>query len=141
MSSTSRWMHVMYCDDLREEVGGKTSYMGVYDGKMLVREFPVMLPKLCVIATVSTPIHKPFGILLVSVHQDGRRISTARVSKDVLDNWDGDKFLFHFLFPNFRIESPCTLRVECTSSDIDADGFDIGALSVIQSDDFEISVS
>lgn len=35
-----------FCDDIRQEVGGKLSYMGVYNGSMTIHvPFPVLLPK------------------------------------------------------------------------------------------------
>ncbi len=40
---------VLFCDDIRNEVGGKVSYMGVYKGVMRVEEaFPVTLPKFAI---------------------------------------------------------------------------------------------
>jgi hypothetical protein len=40
----------IYCDDIREEVGGKSSYMGVYAGDLIISAaLPVLLPKLCII--------------------------------------------------------------------------------------------
>jgi hypothetical protein len=37
-----------FCDDIRQEVGGKFSYIGVYSGFMFVHgSFPITLPKLC----------------------------------------------------------------------------------------------
>ncbi len=41
--------HVIFCDDVREEVGGKTTYVGAYKSDLIVNgDFPVTLPKLAV---------------------------------------------------------------------------------------------
>lgn len=41
--------HVTYCDDVREEVGGKTTYVGAYKSDLIVKaDFPVVLPKLAI---------------------------------------------------------------------------------------------
>lgn len=38
----------IFCDDIREEVSGKTTYVGVYDGEMqLHAPLPGTIPKLC----------------------------------------------------------------------------------------------
>ena len=38
--------YTIFCDDVRQEAGGKTSYMGVYKGKLLVNStLPASLPK------------------------------------------------------------------------------------------------
>src|SRR5215469_71646 len=40
--------HTVFCDDIRYEVSGKITLVGVYAGEMgFVGEFPVTLPKLC----------------------------------------------------------------------------------------------
>lgn len=48
-------VHVIYCDDIRQEVGNKYSYMGVYSGVLYVPDFPVILPKLCLVVTATFP--------------------------------------------------------------------------------------
>lgn len=37
----------LLCDDIRQELGGKTSLMGIYDHHIVVPEVPHMLPKVC----------------------------------------------------------------------------------------------
>lgn len=38
--------HTIFCDDIRAEIGGKTTFVGVYDGVMIVHgDFPFLLPK------------------------------------------------------------------------------------------------
>jgi len=42
--------HVIFCDDIRNEVGGKTTYVGCYKGGLHAESsLPFTLPKLCVI--------------------------------------------------------------------------------------------
>src|SRR5437764_8652141 len=39
---------VIFCDDVRTEVGGKLSYIGIYKGFMGIHGiFPITLPKFC----------------------------------------------------------------------------------------------
>ena len=38
--------HVLFCDDIRSEVDGKVTYVGVYTARMRIHvPFPVLLPK------------------------------------------------------------------------------------------------
>jgi len=37
----------LICDDIRQEMGGKTSLMGLYDHHIVVPELPFTLPKVC----------------------------------------------------------------------------------------------
>jgi len=43
--------HTLFCDDIRQEVGGKVSYIGIYAGVMFVNEIPAQLSKLCLAIT------------------------------------------------------------------------------------------
>jgi hypothetical protein len=43
-----RWVSAIFCDDVRPELGGKISLMGIYDTDLLALSFPLHLPKLCV---------------------------------------------------------------------------------------------
>jgi hypothetical protein len=40
-------MWATFCDDVRQEVGNKLSYIGVYGPELIVPSFPATLPKLC----------------------------------------------------------------------------------------------
>lgn len=39
-------MVILVCDDIRPEIGGKSSYMGVYSDTIVVRKVPLVLPKM-----------------------------------------------------------------------------------------------
>lgn len=44
--------HTIFCDDVRQEIGGKTSLMGIYKGTLVVQgPAPVTLPRLCLHST------------------------------------------------------------------------------------------
>ena len=46
--------HVIFCDDIRSEVGGKTSFIGCYLGYMFIDpELPLVIPKFGLSARVS----------------------------------------------------------------------------------------
>ena len=53
------FLSTTFCDDIRQEVGGKQSFIGVYNTVMYVPTFPVTLPKLCVVAIYTTPSSDP----------------------------------------------------------------------------------
>ena len=40
--------HTIFCDDIRYEIGGKRSYIGVYSTTLYIHsDFPALLPKFC----------------------------------------------------------------------------------------------
>jgi hypothetical protein len=49
----------MFCDDVRQEVGNKLSYLGVYGGNLVVPAFPTTLIKLCCVFSLLLPSKAP----------------------------------------------------------------------------------
>lgn len=54
-----------FCDDIRQEVGNKFSFMGCYRDVMVLQQFPAQLPKLCAHVIVLTPSIKPLERLIL----------------------------------------------------------------------------
>ena len=73
--NADRFVHAIFCDDMRQEMGNKVSFMGCYQGELFVPFAPVLLPKLCVFVTVSTPVARPFTALTIRVDQGGNTIA------------------------------------------------------------------
>jgi hypothetical protein len=40
------WGYTLFCDDIREEVGDKLTYVGTYAGRITHDKFPFVLPKI-----------------------------------------------------------------------------------------------
>jgi hypothetical protein len=68
----SRYAFCHFCDDVRVEIGFKTSIMGLYGGDLLVPANPTVLPKLCIVAFAVTSIEQPFRSLTVQVREGDR---------------------------------------------------------------------
>lgn len=56
MNASPRHAWTIFCEDIRQEVGNKNSFMGIYNGEMIFDEFPSYLPKLCVISFCETEV-------------------------------------------------------------------------------------
>lgn len=61
----SRFVVAQFCDDIRQEVGNKFSYIGCYSGEMIVDKLPATLPKLGVLVHIFTSKECPFSRLIV----------------------------------------------------------------------------
>ena len=72
----SKTLSVIYCDDIRHEVGNKFSLMGCYSTIMYVATFPTILPKLSVHTTIKLPLGESFKRITVSMTNDGKEIAT-----------------------------------------------------------------
>lgn len=56
MSKSEPFCYVVWCDDVRQEVGNKPSFMGVYTGGLVVPRLPLTLPRLNAWIVLSVPI-------------------------------------------------------------------------------------
>lgn len=50
--------YTLFCDDVRREVGGKLSFMGVYGGAMQVSQLPTHIAKLFAVSTYTQSIEE-----------------------------------------------------------------------------------
>lgn len=122
---TERYVQTIFCDDIRHEINGKTSFIGVYSGDLFVKTFPVILPKLCLAVKVITPSSDPIQRMTLRVLKNKETIQEVDVSEQQLrevsqiyenDSVDKDGFQvqvshFFLVFSPFQLDDPCTLRV------------------------------
>lgn len=69
----TRSVNCIYCDDVRHEVSGKTTVVGMYPDGVPVQlplQGSLVLPKLCLIANLRTPIEQPFQSLRCELRLD-----------------------------------------------------------------------
>lgn len=77
-----RQLDAIFCDDIRHEIGGKISLIGIYGPKLFVREFPAVLPKLCVMTKSSTLYTEPFKQLKIRVFKGAEVLAEADIKMD-----------------------------------------------------------
>jgi hypothetical protein len=112
---------VIYCDDIRQEVGGKTSYMGIYAADMIIdAAAPFTLPKLCIAAHVLIPARYDFSQLRIVVKQNTDSNETiiveasGEIEKSVQSALPDEGFIKTVAALNavqFEIQGPCSLKV------------------------------
>ena len=118
-----RHVETIFCDDIRYEVGGKLSLIGVYSGGLLVNKFPVILPKLCVLIKIVTPAEEPLSALKVRILKNDETLQEVDVddlknateplatSPDEESQQRCHTAQFNLTFSPIHFDSPCTLRV------------------------------
>lgn len=122
----NRQVNTTFCDDIRHEVNGKLSLIGVYSGQMLVPSFPVILPQLCLVIVVLTPVEQPFQKLILRVLKDDTVLIEGEIPQTELPKAgstsvvnDGDtgapgrllSVQSQIVISPFAVEGPCILRV------------------------------
>jgi hypothetical protein len=120
MINGPRHLEVTYCDDIREEVGNKFSYMGVYSGELTVPT-PLLLPKLCIVGKITTDIDDPLESLdvrIVAYKEDDEKelLSTGPVTipPNLPRQLDGTMCMvanLTFVLSPFQITEEIVLRV------------------------------
>lgn len=117
MSKPRRHLEVTYCDDIRQEVGGKISLMGIYTGDMYVTGMPLLLPKLCIAINVVTSIDNPIQSLKINIFKEGvtePMLSTGEIVVPELPRDDNSVWqVAHLMFAlsPFQIDEETKLRV------------------------------
>ncbi len=126
-----RHIETLFCDDIRHEVGGKLSFVGVYSGGLLVSDFPVTLPKLCLSLKVITPIDEPLRSLCLRVFKDQEIMQEITLDEEKLvapsepleklsEEQRQERIYttqLMLVFSPIQFDGPCTLRVRAQTED------------------------
>lgn len=117
MGKFHRQVEVIYCDDIRQELGHKNSIMGVYGSDLIVNKFPFTIQKLCLSVRVLTPINEPFISLEIFVYQgteDDKQIEL--IATGPLEMPSNEQFLLDgskvFIVQTFFALSPLQINEE-----------------------------
>lgn len=138
--------HVIYCDDIRQELGGKQTLVGVYSGTLQVQSFPVILPKLCLALQLLLPAEGLPKDLKIEVLQGDAVIAEGEFPMDDLQaavaaleaekgvaSPEGDRPMLgvQFIFSPIRLEGPGTIRprVRMGEQEIVANGLRIAQVA------------
>lgn len=85
---TERYVHALWCDDIRKEIGNKPSFMGAYVGGLTVPSLPTILPRLSVYVWAITKIDHPFEKAELRITRDDGFL----LAQLAAGNIDQDKF-------------------------------------------------
>lgn len=115
------YLHVVYCDDVRSEIGGKITLVGIYNSDLQVPTAPVALPKLCVVSTFVVPIDMDVTQLTFKLKKDD--IEIGKFETDIPEKRPTSHPLYtRWTYSNittlspFPIEGPGTLRAVVESN-------------------------
>ncbi|MDN4052523.1 hypothetical protein QPK32_05510 [Massilia sp. YIM B02763] len=88
----SPYIHAIFCDDVRTEIGGKLSLMGIYQGSLQISAaaFPVVIPKICAVVEARTPATSPLEKLHIKVLLDETILAEEDFSSDQLASLKSD---------------------------------------------------
>lgn len=77
MNITAPYLHTLWCDDIRMEIGNKPSFMGAFTGGMLIPSLPTTLHKLGVHSSIAIPPDQQIKTLSLEVVRDDGEVVAA----------------------------------------------------------------
>lgn len=80
----NRYMHVVFCDDVRQEVGNKQSLIGIYGADLFVNEMPIALPRLSIVITMATEASNPLQSLSFVILKGAERVAEIVIPAEEL---------------------------------------------------------
>lgn len=113
-----RVLRSLYCDDIRQELGGKVSLMGIYNGMMFLGDMPAALPRLCIHSMLSVPVDDPVQELMFELMMDNNVVlsvpskvgSAITVPPNLLAPPVARTMTIATALSPFVVEAPCLLE-------------------------------
>lgn len=134
-----RYVHTFFCEDIRQELGGRYSLMGILGAELIV-PVPVLLPKLCINVSISSPTTEPYRKVCLRLLLDEDLVAEQLVN-NIDDFYEGGEVpeagasdadssegggvstrsmaTFNLLISPFRVEKSGSLKVRVRLDDGD----------------------
>ncbi|MCA3697779.1 hypothetical protein [Aquidulcibacter sp.] len=128
--------YTFFCDDIRFEMSGKVSLIGIYSAVMLVKEFPTILPQLWAsIYFLQSPNEtRPLSLrLLLEVNGEDRILQEAKIEHPnslppgETEGFQMAQMNLQLQMPHFQILEEGRLKVRAY---LDDDEIRLGALDI-----------
>ena len=125
-----QYLHTIYCDDIRTEVGNKLSLMGMYSSHLYVESFPATLPRLGCFATYCEDIDAPLQDGTLTLLLNGQEIVSSvssaanqkRSARDGVAPPIGRMKTFLILLTPLQLEGPSLLEARMTIGETSLQG-------------------
>jgi hypothetical protein len=137
-----RYGYSIFCDDIRTEVGEKLSFIGVYNGILLLPSFPFILPKLCAHVSLVTSSSEPYRSIVLECRVPGddaplmeEQLDTVQLNEQSQIGVADDKSPANVIVGASLIFSPLRLRragLLRIQARIDGERVDIASLRIDQ---------
>jgi hypothetical protein len=119
----SRYIHAVFCDDVRMEIGDKITFVGIYQGIMNIsaQGIPAIIPKLCIAVSAHAPLTDLFQTLRFRVMKDNILLAESEAPSEQLTAPPEDTTAKYrtigtvFTISPFIVEKECRIRVYADS--------------------------
>ncbi len=103
-------INMILCEDIRPEIGNKTSLMGIYGNNMIVNQVPFILPKIClyVMLTKTTKPIPDFDVTVIIPKTDPIKLNIPEPPNQIV----GSDVSLGILISPLKIKSVGNARIE-----------------------------
>lgn len=112
---TKRSALCLFCDDIREEVGGKYSAVGIWSHRFAASEFPLRLVQCAIVVYVRTPHEDVPDRIAILIERPGDVAVTLETNgtepTPLLPPEMENLSILHLRLPNFEVKSPGPVTV------------------------------
>ena len=84
--SDGPYLFCLYAEDVRQEITGQTSIIGVFQGGLRVPAVPAHLPKLAIVANLRIPSENAPTSVILEVHRDAEVLQTIEPPPEFLQS-------------------------------------------------------
>lgn len=114
-----RAISALFCDDVRHELGGKITVVGLYQQIATFPAFPARLPRLSVVLSLTVPKTRQFEHATFKIYRDAELEGEVHVPgpKDWEPNSDVLTYVSIGSMDNVVIQKECCIRVRCVFDD------------------------
>lgn len=119
---TDRFLSAIYCDDIREEIGGKRTLVGIYGDALIVPQTPGLIPKLGIIVTLYSDRSNPVSRCKIVVRNndqdigemdlDAAELANVRSQLDAPETSKWERLEVAMLFSPVHISQPGAITVQ-----------------------------
>ncbi len=109
MSKKPKLIDWIICDDVRLEVSGKTSIIGMYGSDIVVPLTPMIMPQLCLITKWDISAGTFNEIVFRLEQPDGNPLGP--ITAKAPHNIKGERLIMHLSFIPFQIKTLGTYRI------------------------------
>lgn len=123
-------LQCVYCDDIRDEVGGKTTVVGWYGGDPigLPAEGALLMPTLGIVGMLVMPLAPKFKSMKMELLQDQQVLQSVVMPEQALNEMQveeaptsapqfGRQIRIAIKINNLQVAEPCVLRMRMTVDD------------------------
>ncbi|WLG72198.1 DUF6941 family protein [Pseudomonas simiae] len=82
----NRYAYAVFCDDIRQEINGKITMVGIYTDRLFVSSVPTVLPKLCLALAIATDKTNMFEDVSVTGTLGGDEVFRMQLQKDQIQS-------------------------------------------------------